>query len=60
MRCRVRLQPKDEIDKEAIQMLLAAAENSCVVMQTLRDGVTVQTELETGNVVAAETAAANS
>ncbi|MGE5336542.1 MAG: OsmC family protein [Gemmatimonadota bacterium] len=47
MCCRVLLQPKDEVDEEAIQMLVAAAENSCVVLQTLRNGVSVQTQIET-------------
>ena len=60
MRCRVWLQPEDEIDQEALNMLVAATENSCVVLQTLRNGVTVQTEIEAGSAVAADAAAANS
>ena len=58
MRCRVRLQPKDDVDEETVQMLVAAAEKSCVVMQTLRNGVTVQAQIEAGNAVAAVAAAA--
>ena len=46
MHCRVRLQPEDHVKEEAIQMLVAAAEKSCVVLQTLRNGVTVQTRIE--------------
>jgi uncharacterized OsmC-like protein len=46
MHCRVRLQPEDDVKEEAIQMLVAAAEKSCVVLQTLRNGVTVQTRIE--------------
>ena len=46
MRCRVRLQPKDDVDEETVQMLVAAAEKSCVVLQTLRNGVTVQAEIQ--------------
>ena len=60
MHCRVRLQPKDVVDQETIRTLVAAAENSCVVLQTLRNGVTVQTQIDAGNPVAAETAAAKS
>jgi uncharacterized OsmC-like protein len=45
MHCRVQLQPMHDADDEAIRMLLAAAERSCVVLQTLRNGVTVETEI---------------
>ena len=58
MRCRVRLQPKDDVDEETMQMLVAAAEKSCVVMQTLRNGVAVQTRIDAGSAVASDTAAA--
>jgi uncharacterized OsmC-like protein len=58
MRCEVRLQTKDGIGEEAIKMLLAAAEHSCVVMQTLRHGVAVQTQIETSHGAAAIAAAA--
>src|SRR5215510_1322810 len=57
MRCGVRLQTKDPVDEETIKMLLGAAEHSCVVMQTLRNGVAVQTHVETGNAAAAIAAA---
>jgi len=53
MRCSVRLQTKDPIDDETMRRLLAAAEHSCVVMQTLRNGVDVQTQVETSNAAAA-------
>jgi uncharacterized OsmC-like protein len=52
MRCSVRLQTKDPIDEETTKKLLAAAEHSCVVMQTLRNGVDVQTQVETSNAAA--------
>lgn len=45
MHCSVRLVPNGEVDKDQLQGLLAAAENCCVVMQTLRSGVTVETEI---------------
>ncbi len=46
MRCSVRLRPSGEVKPEKLQMLLGAAENSCVVLQTLRSGVEVQAEFE--------------
>jgi uncharacterized OsmC-like protein len=49
MRCSVRLQTRGRVDEDAIKMLLGAAEQSCVVMQTLRHGVTVQTQVETSH-----------
>jgi uncharacterized OsmC-like protein len=58
MRCRVRLRPKDDVDEETIQMLVAAAEKSCVVMQTLRNGVAVQTRIDAGSAAASDTTAA--
>jgi uncharacterized OsmC-like protein len=48
MRCSVRLQPEAGVEDGAMQMLLAAAENSCVVLQTLRNGVPVTCEVEAG------------
>jgi len=60
MRCRVRLQPEDPVNDEDLQMLVAAAENSCVVMQTLRKGVKVEAALETADAVAPDLARANS
>ena len=59
MRCSVRLQTTDRLDEEAIRRLIAAAEHSCVVMQTLRNGVTVQTQVETGDAATATAAAAS-
>jgi len=47
MRCSVHLQPRGDIAAEALQTLVAAAESSCVVLQTLRNGVAVQTRIET-------------
>ena len=58
MRCGVRLETKDPVDEETIKTLVAAAEHSCVVMQTLRHGVTVQTQVETSHAAAAIAAAA--
>ena len=46
MRCSVRLRPSGEVKADKLQMLLGAAESSCVVLQTLRSGVKVQTEFE--------------
>ena len=57
MRCRVRLQPEGPVDEEDLQMLVAAAENSCVVMQTLRNGVKVEAALENTDAEAAGSAA---
>jgi uncharacterized OsmC-like protein len=42
MRCRVHLEPGYGSDPAKVQMLLAAAEHSCVVLQTLRKGVPVE------------------
>jgi uncharacterized OsmC-like protein len=58
MRCHVRVQPKGGIDDKKVQMLVAAAENCCVVLQTLRNGVTVQTQIDAGAAVEANAAAA--
>ena len=57
MHCSVRLRPSGDVEEEKLQMLLAAAENSCVVLQTLRSGVTVQTEFEAVYAVEANTVA---
>jgi len=46
MRCSVRLQPEGNVDAESLQMLLGAAEGSCVVLQTLRNGVTVTAQID--------------
>jgi uncharacterized OsmC-like protein len=42
----VRLQPKGQVDPGAIQGLVAATERCCVVLQTLRSGVLVQSQVE--------------
>ncbi len=46
MLCRVRLEPENRIESEQLQMLLAATEQSCVVFQTLRNGVAVKAQIE--------------
>jgi len=43
LRCRVRLTPAPDTDPALVQRLLKAAEASCVNLQTLRHGVTVET-----------------
>lgn len=60
MRCSVRLQPEGRVEPERLQMLLGAAECSCVVLQTLRNGVTVTAQIDdtpANAVKAAKTAA---
>ncbi len=42
MECRGRLQAADATEPAKLQMLLAAAEHSCVVLQTLRKGLPVK------------------
>jgi uncharacterized OsmC-like protein len=44
--CRVQIQPADCGDPEKLQKLVAAAEYSCVVLQTLRSGVEVRTQFD--------------
>jgi uncharacterized OsmC-like protein len=56
MRCRVRLQPEGEVEPERLQMLLGAAERSCVVLQTLRSGVTVTAQIDNTDAEAVSTA----
>ena len=46
MLCRVRLEAEGPLEPEQLQMLLAATEKSCVVYQTLRNGVEVKAQLE--------------
>jgi uncharacterized OsmC-like protein len=46
MRCSVRLQPEGQVEPERLQTLLGAAEGSCVVLQTLRNGVTVTAQID--------------
>lgn len=57
MKCRVRLEPKINLPSDKIKMLIAAAEHSCVILQTLRKGVPVQIQLG-GTQIAAEPSAA--
>ena len=45
MNCRVRLEPEVSLPADKIKMLIAAAEHSCVLLQTLRKGVPVQMQL---------------
>jgi uncharacterized OsmC-like protein len=49
MTCSVRVRPTKGTDPKALQKILAAAEYSCVNLQTLRNGVSVKTHLETGD-----------
>ena len=46
MRCRTQLGVRPGTDSRTVQLLLAAAERSCVVLDTLRHGVDVETGLE--------------
>ena len=45
MQCRVHMQPADDADPAKVQMLLAASEHSCVVLQTLRNSVSVDARI---------------
>lgn len=45
MRCHVNIRAADGTDPKSLERLLAASEKSCVVLQTLRSGVTVETSL---------------
>lgn len=45
LHCCVEMQPDGDVEKDDLRGLLAAAEKCCVVMQTLRGGVPVVTEL---------------
>ena len=58
MRCRVRLELGNQIDENKGRMLVAVAENCCVVLQTLRNGVTVEAEVEARPAVRSGAAAA--
>jgi uncharacterized OsmC-like protein len=46
MRCSVQMQPEGQVEPERLQMLLGAAEGSCVVLQTLRNGVAVTAQID--------------
>jgi hypothetical protein len=43
MQCRVAIQAAPGTDSKLVEKLLAAAEHSCVNLQTLRSGVAVET-----------------
>lgn len=48
MRCRIELTAEEGTDRALVDRLLAAAEHSCVNLQTLRSGVAVETSLVAG------------
>ena len=52
IQCEVRLEPAANVPPEKMRMLLAAAEHSCVVLQTLRSGVQVQMQSDQAKSVA--------
>jgi uncharacterized OsmC-like protein len=56
MRCEVRLEPAANVPPEKVRMLLAAAEHSCVVLQTLRHGVQVQMQPDQAQSIACASA----
>jgi uncharacterized OsmC-like protein len=48
MRCRIDLQAEKQTDPGLVEKLIAAAEHSCVTLQTLRTGVCVETSVNPG------------
>lgn len=46
MQCHVDVQAAEGTNPQLMQKLLAAAEHSCVVLQTLRSGVPVETSFD--------------
>jgi len=46
IKCRIRLEPAADVPREKVKMLQVAAQHSCVVLQTLRNGVPVQTQFD--------------
>lgn len=46
MHCKVELRAKEGTSPESLERLRIAAERSCVVLQTLRNGVPIQTEFD--------------
>jgi uncharacterized OsmC-like protein len=46
IKCQVHLKPAANVPPEKVKMLQAAAEHSCVVLQTLRNGVPVQMQFD--------------
>jgi uncharacterized OsmC-like protein len=45
MRCRTNIEVADGTDRRTVEMLLVAAERSCVILDTLRHGVDVTTKV---------------
>lgn len=48
MRCRVNIQAAEGTDPKLMKALLTASEQSCVNLQTLRSGVSVETTVNKG------------
>lgn len=48
MQCHVNFQAAEGTDPRLIEKLAAASEHSCIVLQTLRSGVTVETNFKVG------------
>jgi uncharacterized OsmC-like protein len=46
MHCRTNIEVADGTDQRTVEMLLAAAERSCVILDTLRHGVDVTTKVD--------------
>ena len=46
MRCSIRIKPAEDTEPRVLKKLIEAAEHSCVVMQTLRSGVSVETNVD--------------
>lgn len=46
MTCRIALEPEGDVAAPQLAMLMAAAEQCCVVLNTLRDGVSVAAHIE--------------
>lgn len=48
MQCRIDIQTDNQTDPKLLEKLISAAEHSCVNLQTLREGVSVQTSVNIG------------
>lgn len=48
MRCRIDIRTDNQTDPKLMEKLISAAEHSCVNLQTLREGVSVQTSVNIG------------
>ncbi|MCU7807537.1 MAG: OsmC family protein [Candidatus Thiodiazotropha sp. (ex Semelilucina semeliformis)] len=48
MQCRIDIQTDNRTDPKLLEKLISAAEHSCVNLQTLREGVSVQTSVNIG------------